>query len=219
MKKTVLFVVMTVVAMAVASCGSTPKDGACHIHGTVTDKALEGKRIFLVPLTGPATAATVDSVEIKDGKFEFTPDSMQMYKILMDYHFRMGTQTLLVVAEPGNVNVTIGSISHANGTPQNDSLEKWKDVTEKHNLEYRQLSKASLDAKNAGRKAEADSLEAEARRVHVGYKKFTRRMSENLKEGVLHEFLGGLYPLTYKRKMSDGTIVVMDADTNEPVAK
>lgn len=110
---------MAVAAMVFVACQESK---VCKIHGTVVGEQYEGKRIFLVPFSGPATAETVDSIEIKDGKFEFTPDSMQIYKILLDYHYRFGTQPLIVVAEPGDIQVTIDTVSSAVGTPQNDSL-------------------------------------------------------------------------------------------------
>ena len=40
-----------------------------------------------------------------------------------------------------------------------------------------------------------------------------------MKEGVLHDFLKGLFPLTYKRKFPDGRVVTMDADTNEEISE
>ena len=86
---------MAVAAMVFVAC---QRGKVCKIHGTVVGRQYEGKRIFLVPFSGPATAETVDSIEIKDGKFEFTPDSMQIYKILLDYHYRFGTHALIVVA-------------------------------------------------------------------------------------------------------------------------
>ena len=95
-------------------------DGKCHIEGVVIGEQYEGKRIFLVPNSGPATMETVDSMEITNGKFHFEPDSIQMYKILLDYHYRMGLQPLIIVGEPGTIKVTIDSISHATGTPQNE---------------------------------------------------------------------------------------------------
>ena len=97
-------------------------DTTCRIHGTVGIEHLNGKRIFLVPLFGPQTAEYVDSVVIKDGKFEFTTDSAKMFKILVDYHYRAGVQQLLVVGEPGDILVNIDSVSSAGGAPQNDSL-------------------------------------------------------------------------------------------------
>ena len=47
----------------------------------------------------------------------------------------------------------------------------------------------------------------------------TRHMADNMKEGTLHEFLKDLYPLTYKKKLPDGRIVTMNADTNEEISE
>ena len=80
-------------------------DGKFHVEGVVNGEQYEGKRIFIVPLYGSKTAEYVDSMEITDGKFHFTKDTMQMYKILLDYHYRMGVQPLLVVGEPGTIRV------------------------------------------------------------------------------------------------------------------
>ena len=204
--------------LLLGSCAQTD-DGRCHIKGTVVGEQYEGKRIFLVPFTGPKTAEYVDSVEIKDGKFEFTPDSVQMYKILLDYHYRYGTQELLVIGEPGIVIVTIDSISHGGGTPQNDSLEVWKNAIQQHNARMAFLSRSGDAAKKQGQVAAADSMKAEADSLHLHFKKFTRRMAGNIKDEPLHSFLSGMYPLTYKRTLPDGTVVEMDADTNQPVSK
>ena len=203
MKKTLL--TATLALLLAASCQESQQaspTGKCHISGTISQK-YNDKRIFLVPLYGPKTAEYVDSVEIKDGRFEFTKDSLMMAKILVDYHYRMGLQPLLVVVEPGEVSVTIDSISHATGTPQNDSLDKWKAITERHNNEL-------LAYRQAGRKAEVDSMIQQ-------HKLLTRRLAANMESGLLHDFLEELYPLTYKKQLPDGRIVTMDADTHEQI--
>ena len=192
-------------------------DGKCHIEGTVNGEQYEGKRIFLVPNSGPATKETVDSMEIKDGKFHFEPDSMQMYKILLDYHFRFGLQPLLVVGEPGTIHVTIDSISHATGTPQNDSLEQWKVQTEIHNRQMGLMRRNIAGLKKQGDSVQANYIQQRADSFHLVYKNYTRQMAKNLEGQVLGDFLKGLYPLTYKRQMPDGRIVTMNADTNEVV--
>ncbi len=192
-------------------------DGKCHIEGTVNGEQYEGKRIFLVPNSGPATMETVDSMEIKDGKFHFEPDSMQMYKILLDYHFRFGLQPLLVVGEPGTIHVTIDSISHATGTPQNDSLERWKVQTEIHNRQMGLMRRNIAGLKKQGDSVQANYIQQRADSFHLVYKNYTRQMAKNLEGQVLGDFLKGLYPLTYKRQMPDGRIVTMNADTNEVI--
>jgi len=199
-----LSMLMTLYALSFTGCQqSAPSDpNACRIHGTIPTQ-YNDKRIFLVPLYGPKTAEYVDSIEVKDGKFEFTTDTLMMAKILVDYHYRMGVEQLLVVTEPGDIQVVIDTISHSSGTPQNDSLEYWKGITEHHTLEQRQL-------RQEGKTDLADSL-------HLAYKQLTRRLAENMKGTVVGDFLGALYPLTYQRSYPDGREVTINADTNEEI--
>ena len=196
-------------------------DGKCHIEGVVIGEQYEGKRIFVVPLYGKKTAEYVDSMEIKDGKFhftkDFTKDTMQMYQILLDYHYRMGLQQLLIVGEPGHIQVTIDSISSAGGTPQNDSLQAWKEATEKYHREYATYNRTVAMLRERGLMGKADTIEQQGRKFHLAYKNYSRQLAENMKEGVLHDFLKNMFPLTYKRKMSDGSIKTFNADTNEEV--
>ena len=197
--------------------GSCKDSNECRIHGTVGMEQLEGKQIFLVPLTGPATMETVDSVVIKDGKFEFKTDTAMMAKLLMDYHYRFGVQMLLVVTEPGDLEVVIDSVSSGRGTPQNDTLQAWKELTERHNREYGRLNRAVYQLKQRGDTAQAAQLEQQARAIRLAYKQQTRQKGAAMKGTLLGDFLEGLFPLTYKKKMPDGSIVTMNADTNEPV--
>ena len=192
-------------------------DGKFHVEGIVNGEQYEGKRIFIVPLYGKKTAEYVDSMEITDGKFHFTKDTMQMYKILLDYHYRMGIQPLLVVGEPGTIKVVIDSVSHAMGTPQNDSLEKWKGRTEMHNRELAKMNKFIANLKQAGDSAQANYIKQRADSFHLVYKNFTRRMAKNLEGSTLGDFMKDLYPLTYKRKYPDGRTVTFNADTNEEI--
>ena len=156
---------------------------------------------------------------IKDGKFFFEPDSMQMYKILLDYHYRLGVQPLIVVGEPGNIKVTIDSVSHAIGTPQNDSLDKWKFRTEMHNRELLKMRKYIAELRTKGDSAQAKYIEQRADSFHLVYKNYTRQMAKNLKDGVLHDFLDKMFPLTYKRTFPDGRVVTMNADTHEEISE
>ena len=198
-------------------------DALCHIEGVVNGEQYEGKRIFVVPLNGPATAEYVDSMEITDGKFhftkDFTEDTMQMYKILLDYHYRFGVQPLIVVGEPGTIRIIIDSVSHATGTHQNDSLEKWKVQTEIHNLELVRMRKNVTALQKTGDTAQASYIKQRADSFHLAYKNYTRRMAKSLEGSVLGNFLKNMYPMTYKKKMPDGRIVTINADTNEEIAE
>jgi len=215
--KKFLFCVMAFTTMATIFSCQPMNDGKCHIEGTVIGEQYEGKRIFLVPFSGPATAETVDSMEITNGKFHFTPDSVQMYKILLDYHFRLGVQPLIVIGEPGTITVSIDTVSHATGTPQNDSLEKWKERVEIHNYQLSVMRKNILDLKKKGDSVQANYIQQRADSFHLVHKNYTRQMAKNNEGSILGDFLKELYPLTYKRKYPDGRVVTMNADTNEEI--
>ena len=215
--KKILLCLMALAAVTMFDSCQEANDGKFHVEGVVNGEQYEGKRIFIVPLYGPKTAEYVDSMEIKDGKFHFTKDTMQMYKILLDYHYRLGVQPLLVVGEPGTIKVTIDSVSHAVGTPQNDSLEKWKMRTEIHNRELNKMYKYIGNLQKEGDTVQAKYIRQRADSFHMVYKTYTRRLVENLKEGTLHDFLKDLYPLTYQRKYPDGRTVTINADTNEEI--
>ena len=216
MRKILLCFMTVAAAMMMFSCQSA-NNGKCYINGVVKGEQYEGKRIFLVPMYGPKTAEYVDSMEITNGQFHFEPDSAQMYKILLDYHYRFGLQPLLIVGEPGAIEVIIDSISHATGTPQNDSLEKWKVQTEIHNLQLAKMRKNIADLQMKGDTVQAQYLAQRADSFHLAYKNYTRRLAKNLKEGVLYDFLKEMYPLTYQRKYPDGRVVTFNADTNEEI--
>ena len=220
MMKKILLCFMAVAAMTMFfSCQQN--ESMCYIEGTVNGEQYEGKRIFLVPMHGPKTAEYVDSMEITSGKFHFTKDfskdTMQMYKILLDYHYRMGLQPLIIVGEPGHIQITIDSISFAGGTPQNDSLQAWKEATEKFNHDNATYNRTVVMLRENGLTEKADTIEQQGREIRLAYKRYTRQLAENMKEGVLHDFLKEMFPLTYKRKMSDGTIKTFNADTNEEI--
>ena len=216
MKKILLCLTAMAVVAMFFSCQQA-NDGKCHISGTVNGEEYEGKRIFLVPFSGPATAETVDSMEITNGKFHFEPDSVQMYKILLDYHYRMGLQPLIVVGEPGHITVTIDSVSHATGTPQNDSLEQWKVQTEIHNRQYGLMRKNVADLTKRGDTLQANYIKQRADSFHLVYKNYTRQLAKNMEGTTLGNFLKDLFPLTYQRKLPDGRVVTMNADTHEEI--
>ena len=220
MRKILLCFIVMAAMTTFFSC-QQKSDGLCHIEGIVNGEQYEGKRIFVVPMFGPKTAEYVDSMEITDGKFsftkDFTKDTMQMYKILLDYHYRFGLQPLLIVGEPGTIRITIDTISHATGTPQNDSLEQWKIQTEIHNLQLGKMRKNIADLQKTGDTIQANYLKQRADSFHLVYKNYSRRMAKNLEGTVLGKFLKELFPLTYKRQFPDGRIVTMNADTNEEI--
>ncbi len=173
--------VLSIIAISLASIAvscSTSHEGFV-IHGYVEDPALDGAQVFLVPLKD-AVRENIDSVVINNQRFVFKGTVERMSDIRIEKLRRIGTQNLLVVTEPGDIYVSIGKQSSGYGTPQNDSLQVWKQLTENRNQAVRILYEG-------GMKEQSDS-------VNRAYRERTRQMVSNLGEGTLHDFLDGLYP-------------------------
>ena len=208
MMKKILFVcAIALMALTMAGCKSTtkPVTGKCHIMGTINPK-FNGKKIFLVPMTRPATMETVDSMVVADGKFVFTADTCDLRVIRVDYHFRTGVQDLLIVTEPGDIQVIIDSISSCKGTPQNDSLQVWKERTERFNMECQPFM---IDGRNAEKKGDittAEAMKAKLESMRRDYRRASNAMGESMKGTSLGDFLLKQFPKTYKKKMPDGSI-------------
>jgi len=152
-----------------------------RIHGRVTSNDLEGIHVFLVPV-GHEEPENVDSIKIHNHEFHFKGDKHRMCTIRLHRLHRDKGQNLLVATEPGDIYVTIGPNSTGGGTPLNDSLQVWKDLTIRNNLEYAELYET-------GRRQQADS-------VRTVYKERTWEMARALGEGnMVAEFLLSLYPL------------------------
>jgi hypothetical protein len=203
---------MATLALALAGCQpSAPQQGTCVIKGSIPE-AWNGKKIFLVPMNGPQDSLHVDSVVIENGQFEFTKDTCQLEVIRVDYHYRQGVQDLLLLTEPGTLTVSIGANSTSSGTPQNDSLQAWKSLTERQNQDaapYRIQLREAAKTGDAQAKEEAEVKLKELRRA---YKQRTRQMAANLPEGDLKDFLGKMFPTHYKKRMPDGSVKDVPAE-------
>lgn len=186
-KKLLICVLLASGLVSYAGCSERNTKTECRIHGIVTDKSKEGKKIFLVPLTGLQDAAHVDSTVISGGKFEFTADTAEMKVIRLDYHFRDNVQELLVVSEPGDVYVTIGSNSTTSGTPQNDSLQVWKN----HIMAFSARFNALRQSARGG--AIPDTLMTKLKAVQKEQLDYTHHMRDNMKKGVFYNFLKAGY--------------------------
>lgn len=176
MKKTIITLLAG--AALLASCAEQEKGYV--IYGTVSNPDLEGAQVFLVPLEN-ATKETIDSVYISNQMFEFRGTEEKIADIRIERFKRFGNENLLVITEPGETFVTIGQVSSGRGTPQNDSLQVWKNLT----MQYYQQSG---NLRKQGMKAEADAL----REAYVAR---TRQMASNVGKGTtLGAFLDSRYP-------------------------
>ena len=125
--KKILLTLFAGVAM-LASCS---RSNEYVIYGTVSNPDLEGAQVFLVPLENPVKE-TIDSVYIKNQMFEFRGTEEKIADIRIERFKRLGNENLLVITEPGETYVTIGPVSSSRGTPQNDSLQVWKNLTKQY---------------------------------------------------------------------------------------
>ena len=129
----ILYLVLAFVLTGVYSCSKTEEEYV--VKGSTTQSRLNGERVFLVPYGSPTIEDSigVDSTVIKDGKFEFRGHKGEfLARITMDKRVRYGTQDLLIITEPGVIDVVIDSVSSGGGTPQNEALQNWKELKEDH---------------------------------------------------------------------------------------
>ena len=175
MKTKFIFILIFVIVFT--SCSQSSQYIIC---GTVTNPALEGAMVFLVPLEN-ATKETIDSVYISNQMFEFRGTEEKIADIRIERFKRFGNENLLVITEPGETFVTIGQVSSGRGTPQNDSLQVWKNLTMQYNMQVSSL-------RSQGRKEDAAAL-------RESYIARTRLMARNVgKESTLGKFLNSRFP-------------------------
>lgn len=177
---------------ALMMMGCVGKGGKCVINGTMPNDNYEGKYMFLVPMKNPDSVG-VDSVLIKDRKFTFTTEKNVLAVLRVGWRFRYGLEDLLVVCEPGNVEVVIDSVSSGRGTENNNYLQEWKVRTQTHRAMYGQMMRACRDMVNQGDTVSANALKLKADSVNNEYKIFTKDLANKLNEGPLKEFLGRMY--------------------------
>lgn len=193
MKKLSTRVIVSAMALCLAIVGcqkAQNEAGICRIHGTMESAQWDGKRIFLVPMFGPKDSAHVDSLVIENGKFEFEVDTAELKIIRIDYHFRSGTQDLLVITEPGDVYVTIGGVSTGGGTPQNDSLQVWKDKLQEFSIAYAQVrQRAQAEGSDSILMTEGKAIQQELR-------DFNKAFAQRQPDGILKEYFNKMYPYT-----------------------
>ncbi len=118
------------------ACKNNDTSNKFVVEGFVKDSAFNGHKIYLVAMDEKTFG--VDSTFVKDNKFSFTRDKEYIADIRFGkYSFELRkthfVQNLLVVTEPGVLQVEISENSSAKGTPQNEFLQKWKELTVKSN--------------------------------------------------------------------------------------
>ena len=177
---------LTMGNLVMSSCGSATVKKS-RIHGTMESAQWDGKKIYLVPMFGHVDAAHVDSTIIKNGRFEFATDSCEMKRITVEVSARYGTQDLLVVTEPGDIQVSIGKNSRAGGTPENDSLQVWKDQLMKYSAVLNLLSKQEKYVNDTS------LLKSKRKAIISQITSYTEQMKKRMSSGPFKTFLEKMY--------------------------
>lgn len=175
-------------AALLTACGGAARNGECHIHGELCSDKWDGEYIFFVPMYDKE-AVGVDSVKIKGRTFDFTTAKSCVSDIRLSWRTRYGTQSLLVAYEPGEVSVRIDSVSSGWGTPLNDSLQAWKERSERYNTTAESLLKAAHNFGVAGDSVAASAMKAQARAARDEYREATIRLADATEGSPLADFL------------------------------
>ena len=166
------------------------------IKGSTSQSRLDGERVFLVPYGTKAyeDSIGVDSVVIKNGKFEFRGHKGEfLARVTMDKRVRYGTQDLLIVTEPGEITVVIDSISSGKGTPQNDLLQAWKVLKEEHDMVQWNQSQHIKYLREQGDTVYANALADSLRTYNEGYLKLIHDLMKTVGSGTGYDVLRQRY--------------------------
>lgn len=68
------------------------------------------------------------------------------------------------------------------------------------------------EAVKQGNKAEQERLTQVIDSLQRDYRRHSRQLARQLKEGIFHDFLTRQFPSTIKRRMPDGTVEVVPYD-------
>jgi hypothetical protein len=161
------------------------------IHGELrADRSFENEVIYLLPMGAGAGSAAKDSAVVQQGTFTFSVSadtaSVRMIRpqnVLLTYFL----QPLLVVIEPGRLEVRLDSVSSVTeGTPQNMALQQWKERKQKSSEQFSFYRKQWQEAADTTARA-AIETDWKARQKEDADYTFTC-IKEN-KENVLGRFL------------------------------
>ncbi|MDD4514127.1 DUF4369 domain-containing protein [Massilibacteroides sp.] len=167
------------------SCQSEKKK--FEINGEVIGKGYENEIIYLVPLKG-ATAETVDSTYIKNGRFHFSVslDSSDIRIIRTRPILRLKLEELLVVTEAGTVQVVLDSVSRAKGTPLNNLLQEWKEKKTESDRKRNELSFTRSENKDSV------ALKKDLLKTERNFSEYNYSFVKENKNNIVGQFVFGI---------------------------
>src|SRR5512135_1515090 len=129
----------------------------CSIEGRITSPEFFGSKVYLVALDAPVTR-DVDSTTAENGKFSFEikADSFAVKILRIRAKYPKIIEDLVVIPEPGKIEVVLDSISRGHGTRLNNLLQEWKIRKRIHDsIQFNIFVRKNQDGISA---ADADSL-------------------------------------------------------------
>jgi hypothetical protein len=161
------------------------------VEGRLPGDAFHGEPVYLVPVKN-ATAETVDSACILRDAFRFERrlsgrEKESIYILRTRPLLRLKLQELLIVLEPGRLQVRLDSISSAHGTALNDSLQQWKEKKHRYDAILQHLHER-LKTASAPQKDSLLALKAQVDSAYGRYaRQFIRRNRTNVAGRFVHE--------------------------------
>jgi len=175
------------------------KDDQLSITGTVPGSDYDGEFVYLVPFKG-ATLENVDSTAIQNGSFEFKREVKQKEMAIIRTRplLRLTLQELLVVIEPGYLNVILDKESSASGTVLNETLQQWKEKkaqSEEARILLRQMLQVADDSSKVELQARMDQLIEDYSTYNY---EFVRENKENIVGQFVYTLIEGSLTLQQK---------------------
>jgi hypothetical protein len=176
---------------------------SCYrIEGHLPDSSSDGEFIYLVPFEN-AVKERVDSTRIENNKFQFegTVQTPEICILRTRPLLRLKLQELLVVKEPGIINVKFDSTSSACGTALNDSLQHWKDKKMEFDRQYDRLKQKYRSADDSVKnemKQRADHLKEQIENYHFN---FVKRNRENAVGKMVLKMMGTTFTPDQKKEL------------------
>ncbi len=143
MKKILVFLF---VSICVLSCTTSEY----QINGSVENKALDGTTVFLKQKINRVWTS-MDSVVIKDGKFQFKGVTDSVKIAYLAYEFPADNKVRQAfILENGKISVVIDTAGFMtfNGTVQNDSLQKYENAKNEFSKNAASIYKSAEDTTN-----------------------------------------------------------------------
>jgi len=162
------------------------------IEGRLPSDGFDNERVYLVPFKG-ASSKTVDSTLIRNGSFRFKlkpAKQNQIFIVRVKPILRLELQEILVVSEPGTIQVNLDFRSSSSGTPLNQTLQEWKEkkyVSDSTIHSFRRKYQKEID------ETEKALIQSKVEEISKEYRNYADSLVEINKDNPVGELIGSLF--------------------------